>query len=116
MCGVASLLSLLHTKRWSDATRLVSRRGRFSLSFRIVGFEMRCMQCLRSTEKNLFACVPLEYALSVWQMRNAFKSATAWWATMVVSGSEEVSCAVSKRNSFYFYAAAFCEILRNKGI
>ena len=47
------------------------------------------MQCLRSTEELLFACVPIEYALGEWQMRNAFKSVTAWWATMVVSGSEE---------------------------
>ena len=52
------------------------------------------MQCLRSTEENLFACVRLEYALSEWQLRNAFKRATALWATMIVSGSEEISFAL----------------------
>ena len=43
----------------------MSRRGRSSLSFRILGIEMRCMQCLRSTEKTVFAYVPLEYALGI---------------------------------------------------
>ena len=59
------LLSLLHTKLWLNAKRLAPRRGRCSLSFRIVGIEIQCMQCVRSKEKILSACVPLEYALGV---------------------------------------------------
>ena len=36
--------------------------------------------------------VSLEYALSKWQMRNAFKISTAWWATMVPSVADQGSC------------------------
>ena len=78
MLSVESLIFVyvLHTKRWCDAKRLMSRRGRSSLSFSIVGSAMRCMQGLRSTEETVL--LMFHYLVG----------------HVAVSGSQKVLCAL----------------------